>query len=180
MPARGPSRPLQLFGWPPFFLRLLSSSVGLPATTLSTRPHSAITAAFNFDTNISCMFLGTEGQHLTESRKAQFSTISSSSFGTPESKTCVLPVPGWTKYQLDGQWMKRRAAIPAGKCPCPYSQMPDQRSAQAFGMTRHKSQPLDTAPFRPGHTTFHQNILDPRCTYSKCLDNMRATCSANT
>ena len=47
MPARGPSRPLPSFGrflgrTPSigFPFKYLSFSVGLPATTLSTRPHS--------------------------------------------------------------------------------------------------------------------------------------------
>ena len=49
MPARGPSRPLHVWsvlGSPLFFLRLLSSSVGLPATTLSTEPHNSMKLVF--------------------------------------------------------------------------------------------------------------------------------------
>ena len=63
MPARGPSRPLHVWsvlGSPPFFHRLLSSSVGLPATTLSTEPHNSmklvftLERAFNRDTSVVC------------------------------------------------------------------------------------------------------------------------------
>ena len=53
MPARGPSRPLPTFGQflgrPPFFQRLPSSSVGLPATTLSIRPYSSTTLVFTLE-----------------------------------------------------------------------------------------------------------------------------------
>ena len=64
-----------VLGSPPFFLRLLSSSVGLPATTLTTEPHDSkklvftLERAFNLDTSIVCIFPDKDGEHLVESKK---------------------------------------------------------------------------------------------------------------